>query len=96
MKVDFPDKFETMADMEHLLTFMKGQPVTMLKDQSKAAKESGNVLVFLRKHPDYPELKCLDDMKPQKVEPLFECNGFCGTNDLNGFSKTAGEINFTD
>jgi hypothetical protein len=85
-----------MADMEHLLTFMKGQPVTMLKDQSKAAKESGNVLVFLRKHPDYPELKCLDDMKPQKVEPLFECNGFCGTNDLNGFSKTAGEINFTD
>ena len=79
---EFPDKFEAMADMEHELTNDKGTPVTCLKDQSKEAKESGNVLVFLRKHPKYPNLKSLADMKPQKVEPLFECNGFCGTNDL--------------
>lgn len=79
---EFPDKFKAMADMEHELTNDKGTPVTVLKDQSKEAKESGNVLVFLRKHPKYPNLKSINDMKPQKVEPLFECNGFCGTNDL--------------
>lgn len=91
---DFPAKFDKMAAMEHELTNLKGQPVTMLKDQSKAAKESGNVLVFLRKHPKYPNLKSIYEMPDCKVEPLFECNGFCGTNDLNPRSKTEEEINF--
>ena len=52
---DFPDKFNTMAEMEHKLTNEKGSPVTMLKDQSKEAKElvkdSGNnwmQFVFLK------------------------------------------------
>jgi len=94
MKRDFPDKFNKMADMEWELTELKGVPVTMLKDQGKEAKASGNELVFLRKHPKYPNLKCIDDMKECKVEPLFECNGFCGTNDLNERSKTEDEINF--
>jgi PP-loop superfamily ATP-utilizing enzyme len=94
MKKDFPNKFDKMANMEHELTELKGQPVTMLKDQSKTAKESGNVLVFLRKHPDYPELKCIDDMPQCEVKPLFECNGFCGTNDLNPRIETEGQINF--
>lgn len=94
MKEDFPDKFDKMAEMEHKLTDLKGQPVTMLKDQSNYAKESGNILVFLKKHPDYPNLKCIDDMPFRKVEPLFECNGFCGTNDMNERSKTEEEINF--
>lgn len=94
MKRDFPDKFDNMANMEHELTNLKGQPVTMLKDQSKSAKESGNVLVFLKKHPDYPNLKCIDDMPDCKVEPLFECNGFCGTNDLNPPQETSFQINF--
>lgn len=93
MKREFPDKFNKMADMEHELTQLKGKPVTMLRDQRKAAKESGNILVFLRRHPDYPELKCLDDLAPQTVEPLMECNGFCGTN-LFEKSKTTDEINF--
>lgn len=94
MQRDFPDKFDKMANMEHELTELKGQPVTMLKDQSKTAKESGNVLVFLRKHPDYPGLKCIDDMPQCEVKPLFECNGFCGTNDLNPRIETEGQINF--
>jgi hypothetical protein len=94
MKRDFPDKFEEMSNVEHKLTAMRGKPVTMLKDQSKAAKESGRTLVFLRKHPDYPEYKCLDDMPERKVQPLFECNGFCGTNDLNERTETEGQINF--
>ena len=101
MKQDFPEKFEAMADVEHELTALKGQPVSMLKDQSNAAKqtvkETGlkwKAYVFLRKHPDYPEVKCIDEMPLQKVEPLFECNGFCGSNDLNGKNKTEDEINF--
>lgn len=101
MKVDFPEKYEAMADMEHELTALRGEPVTMLKDQSKAAKTKAKdtgikwkAFVFLRKHPDYPDVKCLDDMKPQKVKPLFECNGFCGTNDLNGGSDTILELNY--
>jgi len=49
MKREFPEKFDAMAEMEHRLTDLKGKPVTMLKDQSKEAKQSGNVLVFLKK-----------------------------------------------
>ena len=94
MRRDFPEKFEDMADMEHKLTGLKGKPVCMLRDQSKAAKKSGNELVFLRKHPDYPNLKCIDEMPDCKVEPLFECNGFCGVNDLSPRNQTESEINF--
>jgi 3'-phosphoadenosine 5'-phosphosulfate sulfotransferase (PAPS reductase)/FAD synthetase len=93
MRDEFPDKFNTMAKMEHELTDRKGKPVTMLKDQSKAAKDSGDVQVFLLKHPDYPNLKELADMKGRPVEPLMECNGFCGTNDLEKPSETWGELN---
>lgn len=94
MKKDFPEKFDSMAKMEHELTDLKGKPVTMLKDQSKEAKESGNELVFLKPHPKYPNLKSLLDMKGRPSEPLMECNGFCGTNDLNERSATEKEINF--
>ena len=72
----------------------------MLKDQSNEAKriieESGIIwkqFVFLKKHPNYPELKCIDEMKAQEVKPLFECNGFCGTNDLKR-NETDKEINY--
>lgn len=101
MKRDFPDKFEAMAEMEHRLTEMRGEPVTMLKDQGNEAKKivdetdiKWKSFVFLKKHPKYPELKTIDDMKEQDVAPLFECNGFCGTNDLNPRSNTEKEINF--
>jgi len=101
MERDFPDKFNAMAEMEHKLTALRGEPVTMLKDQSnevkKVVEETGikwKQFIFLKKHPEYPELKCLADMKPQEVRPLFECNGFCGTNDLNPRVETENEINF--
>lgn len=94
MRRDFPDKFNDMAEMEHKLTNLKGQPVCMLKDQSKVAKTSGNELVFLKKHPDYPNLKSIDEMPDCKVEPLFECNGFCGVNDLSERSSSEQNINF--
>jgi len=94
-----PEVFEAMAEMEHNLTNLKGEPVTMLKDQSTVGKSKREVnikdsLIFLIKHPDYPKNICLADKPRQKVEPLFECNGFCGTNDLNPILETEKEINF--
>jgi len=92
IQAEMPEKFKKMAAMEHELTALKGEPVTMLKDQSKAAKEAGNVLVFLEKHDAYPDLKCLDEMSGRPVKPLQECNGFCGVNDLNERNDTADEL----
>ena len=33
-------------------------------------------------------------MKGREVKPLMECNGFCGTNDLNPLNKTQNELNY--
>lgn len=94
-------KFNEMADMEHYLTELKGKPVTMLKDQSNEAKakakskeDKTKAFVFLRKNEKYPDLKSIDEMPQCKVEPLFECNGMCGINDLIERSKTENELNY--
>lgn len=89
MKREFPDKFEAMAEMEHKLTSLKGSPVTMLKDQSK-----NGGLVFLKPHPDYPTIKDITKMKGREPEPLFECNGFCGVNDLQPRKSSEEDINY--
>lgn len=101
MKRDFPEKFIAMAEMEHKLTEIKGEPVTMLKDQSNESKEkskaSGNKydsFLFLKKHPKYPSIKSIEDVKEREVKPLFECNGFCGVNDLSERTDTEKEINY--
>ncbi len=84
------DVFNEMADVEHELTNLKGEPVTMLKDQSK-----GGGLVFLKPHPNYPHMKDISMMKGREPEPLFECNGFgCAVNDLQPINKTENEINY--
>ncbi len=85
---EFKFKFLRMAVIEHQLTDLAGEQVTMLKDQSKEAKKKQKndpklALVFLVKHPKYPNNKSIFEMPECKVEPLFECNGYCGTNDLN-------------
>lgn len=85
---EYPDKFNKMADMEHKLTELKGKPVTMLKDQSQGG------LVFLKPHKDYPQIKDISMMKGREPKPLFECNGFCGINDLEDRSPTEKEINY--
>ncbi len=90
MSKEFPDKFNAMALMEHELTNKKGQPVTMLKDQSK---DGG--LVFLSPHPKYPLIKDLSMMKGRPSKPLVECNGFCGINDLSERTDTEKEINYS-
>lgn len=101
MKREFNDKFEAMAKVEHELTDLKGEPVTMLKDQSGEAKElvskTGDKtlqFVFLKPHKDYPNLKDISMMKGREPEPLFECNGFCGVNDLEERKESEKEINY--
>jgi 3'-phosphoadenosine 5'-phosphosulfate sulfotransferase (PAPS reductase)/FAD synthetase len=88
MKREHPDKFDAMALMEHELTNKKGAPVTMLKDQAK-----GGGLIFLKPHPDYPEIIDISKKKGREPKPLFECNGFCGTNDGQKQNPTNSEIN---
>ncbi len=78
MQIEIPENFYRMAEVEHELTNLRGEPVTMLKDQSK----NNPGLVFLLPHPDYPFIKDISMMKGKYPEPLMECNGFCGTNDL--------------
>lgn len=77
-----PEKFNAMAEREHRYTNSKGHPVTILKDQSKEAKKTGRFQVFLKPHVDYPDYKDISMMKGREVEPIIECNGFCGTYDL--------------
>lgn len=89
MQKDFPEKFDNMAKIEHDLTDRKGQPVTMLKDQSK-----GGGLVFLKPHPNYPDIKDISKMKGRPPKPLGECNSFCGINDGLPKNETEEEINF--
>lgn len=89
MKREFPDKFEAMAKMEHKLTELKGIPVTMLKDQS-----ANGGLVFLKPNDKYPEIKDISKMKGREPEPLFECNGFCGINDLEDRKQSENDLNY--
>lgn len=97
LREKFPRKYIAMAKMEHKLTNLKGQPVTMLKDQSNEAKEKAkddktSQRVFLEPHPDYPNHKSLKDIKGRPVEPLVDCNGFCGVDDLLPNSETQNEL----
>ena len=78
-----------MALVEHELTDLKGEPVTMLKDSKK-----GGGLVFLKPHPKYPTIKDISMMRGIDPKPLFDCNGFCGTNDLEPRLETEKEINY--
>jgi len=68
-------RFDWMANKEHELTDLKGEPVTCLKSDTK--DYSG--LVFLKPHPKYPNIKDLSMFKPKKVESLMDCNGFCNS-----------------
>lgn len=71
----FPDRFDAMANREHDYTNRKGEPVTILKD-----RKGGKVArLFLKPHPDYPEIRDISMMKGRRVESLIECTGFCGT-----------------
>ena len=87
---DIPSNFDAMAQIEHDLTDLKGEPVTMCKDQSK-----GGGLVFLKPHKDYPNIKDISMMKGREPQPLMDCNGLaCGVTDLDERNPTENEINY--
>ena len=104
MKVDFPEKFDDMAKVEHDLTDLKGEPVTMSKDQSNEAKEivkktgdKTRAFVFLKPHKDYPNIKDISMMKGRPPQPLTDCNGLaCGVKDLDERNPTEKEINYEE
>jgi PP-loop superfamily ATP-utilizing enzyme len=84
---ELPEVFEKMAKVEHDLTRLKGSPVTMLKTEKHG-------LIFLKENPDYPEMKSIEAVKGRKVNPLIDCNGFCGVNELSEINQTQFEINW--
>lgn len=93
MKREHPEKFEKMAAIEHELTERKGEPVTMLKDQAN----DGGYYLFLKAHPDYPEIRDISQKNGREPKQLMECNGFCGIEDLNDNSnKNLDELNLTN
>ena len=76
-KRQFSESTDEMADLEHELTDIKGQPVTICKDQSNDAKEYSPV--FLKPHPNYPNIKDISMIKGRQPLPIMECFGFCAT-----------------
>lgn len=95
MQRDFPDKFNTMAEMEHTLTDLRGKPVTMLRKTFKnKSGEDERIPLFLKPHPEYLDLPLFSKQKGREPEPLFECNGLCGVNDLEPRKDTEQELNF--
>lgn len=93
MKREYPEKFHAMAKVEHELTDLKGSPVTMLRTNIKKGNDERQSL-FLVPHPNYPDSPLFDEQKGREPEPLFECNGMCGVNDLSERSPTEKEINY--
>jgi 3'-phosphoadenosine 5'-phosphosulfate sulfotransferase (PAPS reductase)/FAD synthetase len=91
MRRDFPEKFEAMAKVEHDLTDRKGSPVTMLRLKRKDYAGP----LFLKPHSAYPGAKDISTEKGKDPKPLFECNGFCGTNDLSD-KETEKELNYAE
>lgn len=89
IKREYPDKFDNMALIEHQLTDLKGKPVTMLRTNGEE-----RLPLFLKPHPKYPNLPLFENQKGREPEPLFECNGMCGINDLDDRKETENEINY--
>jgi hypothetical protein len=81
-----------MGNLEHELTAVNGKPTTMLRHTEKGVKYP----LFLYKNPNYPHLKCIDDVEGRPPEPLNDCNGFCGLNDLSARNPTEDEINYQE
>ena len=104
MKRDIPSNFDAMAKVEHDLTDLKGEPVTMSKCQKKETKElvkltgdKTRAFVFLKPHKDYPLIKDISMMEGREPEPLTDCNGLaCGVTDLDERNPTENEINYQE
>lgn len=76
VKKDFPEKFSKMSKVERDLSWVKGKPVTVLRDKELKP-------VFLEHNPEFPDIKDLSMFKEMKVKSVLECNGFCGKHEVN-------------
>lgn len=89
MFYEYPEKFEAMAEMEHELSELKGDIVSICSDQTGGNKSR----LFLKHNPNFPEIGNIMQKKGRAVESLMECNGFCSTEDqLDLFDITIKEI----
>ena len=101
---DFPDKFDAMAKVEHDLTDLKGEPVTMCKCQSnetkalvKKTKDKTRAFVFLKPHKDYPLIKDISMMDGREPQPLMDCNGLdCAIDEMDERNPTEKEFNYSN
>lgn len=85
-----PEKFDYMANIEFELSESKGEPVTMLSDQTGGIKKK----LFLKHNPMFSDVPNISMKQGREPESLMECNGFCSTEDqLDLFDKIIGEIN---
>jgi hypothetical protein len=80
IKEIYPKKFDYMANIEHEISKLKGEPVTICKNQRKDAKSKR---LFLKKTNLFPDVDCIDIIKGRKPIGYFECNGFCSTDSEN-------------
>jgi hypothetical protein len=85
---EYPKKFSYMVEMERELSKLKGEAVTMLKDQSRGERNK----IFLEHNPDFPEYGNLSQKKGREPESLMECNGFCATDQIDMFEEIINSI----
>jgi 3'-phosphoadenosine 5'-phosphosulfate sulfotransferase (PAPS reductase)/FAD synthetase len=91
LKEEFSDKYEEMSKIEHHLSELKGEPVTICSDQradrivtkwdisKRSGKPNTKSKLFLKYNPQFPEIPTIDVIKGKHVPIIeaFECNGFC-------------------
>lgn len=79
IREDYPKKFAAMAKIEHEISIRKGKPVTMLRKKTKAR---GTEPIFLLACEAFPNVRTIDAMSGRDPKNMMECNGFCGTYDV--------------
>lgn len=73
MKQIFPKKFFYMASLEHELSNIKGEPITICVDQKGGKKEK----VFLMPSEDFPKVGSILEIQGKIPIAPMECNGLC-------------------
>lgn len=78
LKEIFPKKYFYMAKIEHELSKVKGEPVTICKDQRETTK--GRRL-FLVPCEQFPEVGTILEIHGKQPQAPMECNGLCSLED---------------
>lgn len=94
IKREYPQKFDEMAKIEHEISERKGKIVTILRQEISVKGDKIKIPVFLKPNLNHPEIKDLSMLRDVPMLQLLECNGFCGTNDLE-INKSIYELNIS-